>query len=677
MSLSLLAPGALVLAVLVGLPIVAHLTKQRPTDRVAFGAMLLVRRLVKRLRRRRSLKDLLLMVLRVLAVLLAVLAATAPRLSWQGDVPEFGGSGRVVLVVDTSMSMALLDGGGTLLARATADAARRVQDMPDGSRVGLVAFDRTSRALTPELTDDKGRVLAALATLEPSIHGGDLRAALLDARRLLGGEAGEIVLFSDEAGPVMIPAASEELARIIESGSAVVPAPVLANPPRNLAVVQATYGDGIEGGQLTFRVHNYGPDRLEVPCEVTLPDGAQIPVFVDVPPDGEAEARVTVPREAKGGVGEVHCDDPDLKSDDRRWFHLPQVGASRVLVVDGDPGDTPTRSEVYFLERALAPWGGAKAGVTPDIVSPNGLTALDPGTHKLVVLANVSDPRPFGPAMRDFVRKGGSVVLGVGDNVTADRYNVALGGVLPSAFRKSVALADRAEPPVMLELPDTSFDLFTPFSRGGRTSFTRVGAWRVMSLEPYADGGDVTTLLRYRGGVPALVERRVGKGRVIVWTSTFDYAWTNLPLEAAFMPLMQRLSAYLGGESGGGVVRLDALVGDRVQVPLEEGVHDAVVVGPKGVPARSHVEGSHVVFEPDEPGAYAVQITDGPVTAWVAVNVDAVESDVRRIHSVAATEAELDPELFTRHEPLAGKALAAAFGLMVLSAFLALVGGLP
>ena len=54
MSLGLQLPWALLLGGLVVLPVIAHLTRQRPTDRVAYGAMMLLERLVKRLRRRRS-----------------------------------------------------------------------------------------------------------------------------------------------------------------------------------------------------------------------------------------------------------------------------------------------------------------------------------------------------------------------------------------------------------------------------------------------------------------------------------------------------------------------------------------------------------------------------------------------------------------------------------------------
>jgi hypothetical protein len=674
LSLSLLAPASLALLALGILPVLAHLTRQRPTERVAFGAMLLIQRLVKRLRRRRTLKDRLLLLLRALAVLLLALAAAGPQLLTPGDIPEYGGSGRVVLVVDRSMSMRLIDGGASLLSRARGLASKRVSSLPPGTKVGLITYADEAEPLTTELIDDHERVSNLIARIEPSRGSSNLKDALLEARRMLEGEPGEVLLFTDEAGPTMVPSANEELARLVDAGSAVLPQVVHAEPPRNVAVVRATYGDGLEGGQVVVRLVNYGPDPLEVPCEVELPDGARIPVFVDLPPEGEAEARVTIPREALGGVGEVHCDDPDLPGDDRRYFHLPRVGASRVLVVDGDPGDTPTASEVYFLERALAPWGGVKSGVTPDVISPAGLSALDPDEHRVVFLANVSDPRPVGAHLRDFVRRGGALVISAGDNVTADRYNAALGPLLPSPLRKPRSLADRAEDPVPLRLPDLDLELFSPFSRAGRGGFTRIGAWRVLTFTPYTDGGDVRTLLSFEGGAPALVERTFGSGRVLVWTSSMDLAWSNLPLQATFMPLIQRMVETLGAGGSSRVGRVDALLGTQVRVPLEDIDGALEVRGPTGL-VRSTVEGSSVVFSPEEPGGYEVALAGGPSVAWVAVNVDGAESDVRRSHSVAEAESELDPELFVRRTDLGSPALALGLLLALGSALLAVLGG--
>ena len=72
MSLSFAAVGLLALGVLGLGPVLAHLARQTPVDRKAFGAMMLVERLVRRLRRQRRIRDPWLLLLRILAVLAVV-----------------------------------------------------------------------------------------------------------------------------------------------------------------------------------------------------------------------------------------------------------------------------------------------------------------------------------------------------------------------------------------------------------------------------------------------------------------------------------------------------------------------------------------------------------------------------------------------------------------------------
>lgn len=675
MGLSLLAPLGLLVAGLVALPIAAHMARQVPRDRRAFGAMLLLERVVKRLRRRRRVKDPWLLLLRALAVLALALAAAGPELTYPGGVPEFGGSGRVVVVMDRSLSMSAVKTGATALQEARERALELVRGLPDGVQVGLVVYDAQAVAVTSELTTDRARVIAALAGLQPSWGTSNLRGGLLEARRLLAGEPGEVVLFSDEAGPAQVPDAMPEIEALLALGGSIVPESVASDPPRNVSIASARYGDGLEGGQVTVRLMNYGPDPIEVPCEVTLPDGASIPIFADLPPEGATEERITVPSEASGGVGQVTCADPDLPADDARYFHLPQVGASRVLVIDGDPGDTPTRSEVYFLERALAPWGGVKSGVTIDVTSPIGLSELAPETHRVVFLANVPDPRPFGPRLTEFVRQGGSLVISGGDNVTAERYNAALEGILPARIRATRALADRDEGGIPAALPDLDEEMFRPFRRGGREGFLRVRAHTALTLEPFEESDDVRVLLSWGNGMPALIERKVGRGRVLLYTSTFDLGWGNLPLQAVFMPLVQRLVGYLGGEAGAGAARFDGVVGQQVAVPLPDLVVDPQVLGPGGEAVRSRLDGRRLVFTPTEPGAYELALQSAPPLAWVAVNVPAEESDVRSYDTVVAAERAIAPDLLTRRVDLARPAWAGVMLLLLAQGVLSLARG--
>ena len=75
---------------------------------------------------------------------------------------------------------------------------------------------------------------------------------------------------------------------------------------------------------------------------------------------------------------------------------------------------------------------------------------------------------------------------------------------------------------------------------------------------------------------------------------------------------------------------------------------DPVVLGPDGNEVVSSFEGSNVVFSPERPGAYELHLESAPPLAWVAVNTDRTESDVRIYDSVAEVEAEMYPEPFQR-----------------------------
>ena len=250
------------------------------------------------------------------------------------------------------------------------------------------------------------------------------------------------------------------------------------------------------------------------------------------------------------------------------------------------------------------------------------------------------------------VRRGGGLVLGMGGNVTADRINGPLGALLPSPLRRPVAVAVVGEVGVPIALPDAQGSLFRAFQRGGRLEFGRGHVRQLYGLEPYEETDEVKTWMRLEGGLPLLVERRVGRGSVLLFASTFDLGWSDFPLQAAFMPWVQSLVQYLGGEAGGGQNRQTGLVSERVSVPLVDTALGITVRGPLGaVPAQ--VRNGAVHFVPTSSGAYVVETPGAPPLGWVAVNTDPAESDVRRTARLIESMADVDPEHFMLRTPLA------------------------
>ncbi|MEN9785542.1 MAG: hypothetical protein RLZZ299_806 [Pseudomonadota bacterium] len=675
MNVGLLAPAALAGAVLLAVTVAAHLQRRPPRDTRPFGAMLLLARMTQRTQRRTQVHDRLLMALRLLALALLVLAAARPELRRREAPATVGGTGRVIVVLDTSLSMDAREGGDPVFARARTQAAAELRALPATVQVAVVTAGSPA-ATVVGWTADAHLAASHVESLERGDVATDLRGALVAARTLLEGRPGEILLYTDEAGPGLVEACAADLARLLELGSAVLPRRVRPAAVRNVAPVAAEYGDGLEGGTVRVTLANWGDTAREVTTTVRLPDGAHMTAFVEVPGadasgPGTAEEAFTVPRQATGGVARVEVDDPDLPADNARAFHLPQVGASRVLVVDGDPGSSPTRSEVYFLERALAPAGGA--GPAVDVVPASGLGRLDPARHRVVFAANVADPGPYAPSLLDFVRRGGGLVLAMGDNVTAARWNAALSALLPAPLRTPRDLFDAAraeDPGVPLLDPDASAsELLRPFARGG--TFGRVHARRVMTLEPFAtEGPDAPEVpLRWEGGLPALVARQVGTGRVLLWTSTLDLGWTNLPVQSVYMPLVQRLTAVLGGQASGVRARADGIVGESVTVELPGEVADVEVASPAGALVPSERDARRVRFVPSAPGAWSVRDSDGEVFAWVAVNTPPPESDVRAGAGWVEAQARIAPERMVRRWPLAPWAWVAGAGVLLMAAW--------
>ncbi|MSP55618.1 MAG: VWA domain-containing protein [Myxococcales bacterium] len=675
MSFSFLAPAALGLLALALGPVVAHLTRQAIREERTFGATLLLERMRSRLERRRRLADRLLLLLRLSALILILLAITRPELTWPETRSDIGGTGRVIVVLDTSMSMdqrisglaGSPDVGRTAFEAARAAATSTLTALPAGTRVAavLTAPPLVVSGWSVGAEGDGAGLAAVLETVSRADSEGDLHGALVLARGLMGGEPAEVVIFTDEAGPGQVAACDQDLERIIAVGGAVVPRVFRPESPENVAIGDAAYGEGMEGGAITVSLLSFGEVEREVTTTLTLPGGQTLTSFVAVPgavelQPGAAEVRFTVPRQAEGGIATITVDDSSLPADNVRSFHLPRIGASRVLVIDGDPGSTPTRSETYFLERALTPSGLGRAAT--DVVGPAGIDTLDPRIHRVVWMANVPDPAPLVPRLGEFVRKGGGLVIGMGENVTPERYNTAMGALLPLPLRRVRDLDEGGEG--LVEGEPSS--LLAPF-RSAPGAFSKVRTRRVMTLEAQPPGPAApVVVLKWSGGIPALVHGKVGGGSVLLWTGTLDLGWGNLPVEAVFPAMVTRLTAVLGGETGGGGAALNAVVGESVQVPVAIDAPELEVVGPDRKLRSAERSAGVVAFKPDVAGAWRVWsgAGEGSEVALIAVNTPPMESDVRHAESLAARQAALAPDRLLVHLDLA-RWLAVAGGLLI------------
>jgi hypothetical protein len=660
-----LAPSLLLGLAAAILPWIIHRIGRRRARPVRFAAMELLLRAEREVSARRRLRDVALLAVRTAVAAALPLLFARPFADVRSDLPAVTGrSQSAVVILDDSASMRRTPhGGDALFERARGRARAIIEHLSPDSEVALVLAAEGSAAPIAELSSDRPRVFAALAGAAPTARRADFAAALKRAGQILTGSPRAdrlIYVVSDmqrsgweDVAPSTVPQGLEVVVLDVSGGDAW----------DNRAVVglsaEPAPEEGVQGIAVVAEIANFGGSDVHGLGVTLWLDGNEVARgSVDVPAHGRARKRF-VHNVATGGAHQaaVAIDTDDFPLDDRRACRVEASRGLRVLIVDGDPRTVRTEDETFFLEAALRA-GGSNFSITT--VLPDDLGTRDLSPFGSVFLANVNRVSDaVAAALVQYVEHGGGLFISVGDRVDADAWNANMRGVLPQplGLKRSAAAPPGAaaegetvdlRPAERLAPIDRRHPLLSAFPAKGE-GLTSARFFQYMLLAPVADAPGRRVVLRYESGAPALVDAEIGRGRVLLLTTTADREWTDLPIRPGFLPLVQEAGRYLAGAPSGDATSA-LLVGEKREIEL--GVEDrrVEVVKPngesrwlspaaRGSDTRARRQGpSPVVFdETDEPGLYRVRsaradgsVSDRPDAAFV-VTLDERESDPARL----------------------------------------------
>jgi len=235
----------------------------------------------------------------------------------------------------------------------------------------------------------------------------------------------------------------------------------------------------------------------------------------------------------------VSVDDPSgYPADNSRYVLLDPAPRSTVLVIT----TTGAGGSGFYLTRALsaaADDAEAAAPIDPKLLGGSAFSAMAPEDlsryRAIVLLSTRGLDRRARDIMNGFVTRGGGLFIAASADVEP--------AVLSTIFDWPSALGATAGPEdVALSATDLRHPIFRPFgalaANLGQVRFSR--AWRVR-----ADGWDVAA--RFTDGSPALLERREGQGRIVLFTSDVDRRWNEFPLNPSFVPFAVETVRYVSG----------------------------------------------------------------------------------------------------------------------------------
>lgn len=662
--MSFLTPAFFVGLLAIGIPILIHLTQKEKKTIIDFPSLMFLRKIPYTSVRRRSIRDIWLLLLRIAALLLMVLAFSRPWFSSASIAASLPGSTReVVVLLDRSASM----GYGDRWTRAQAEAKKVIDGLSGQDRATLVQFGSSAEE-SVRATPDRVRLSQAVDAAKVGAQATRFGPALRLAQSILAQSAmprREVVLISDFQ---KIGWEKQEDIHLPE-GATLTPVSIGGNETADVAVTSVTFVRNQFSGQdrvvATAGVVNRGAKpvadlsiSLDIDGHVVdtkkisvVANGTTSVAFAEFTvADTNVRGKLTLGAPAAAGAD-------NWTADNAFFFVLSPGRPVSVLIVQRDQAD---RDASLYLATALGIGESPKFEV--ETIAASKLSGAQVEKRAVVILNDVAVlPTGGADVLKRFVERGGGLLVGAAENAkwSESEQTALMPGILGAAV-------DRPSGRVgALGYLDYSHPVFEVFRTPRAGSFSGVHFFRYRTLDPKTN----RVLARFDDGAAAMVERKIGGGRVIAWTTSLDNSWNDLAVKPAFLPFMRQLGSFLSAfqnadawQSAGRALDLtsrvqaasaisgeiasaaraagQAVAGDTKaagEAAASRKTIDGIVSTPSGERVSLTDNGRPAFVELGEQGFYTVRLTgehDSAKPLTVAVNIDPAETDLTAMDPV-------------------------------------------
>ncbi|MFL2546076.1 MAG: BatA domain-containing protein [Candidatus Rariloculaceae bacterium] len=598
--MTLLAPAFLFGLLAIGVPLWLHRLSSENPNRQPFSSVMFLEPGEPRRVLAKKLQYLLLLALRIGILMLVAFAFARPALQGAAQTILGETASLQVIVMDVSASL----GYGDRWDRAQDAADDIINDLEASDLGQLVAAGRLTRVMDDPSLDRVG-LRQALNTLEPELF-------RIDYGQLVSGLDG--------------------IVRGVE-----IPVVVHLVTDLQRSSLPARFADLSPQVPLELRIHDISaPGETNTSVDGLAWTAASTEVAVGIRGYGTTESQATVVLELNGA--EVARQQTTVPADAATQLSFDglelEVGANRVRVFL-----TPNDELAVDDERSLV--------VRQPVPRPLLLVAGDPRGRDVLFISAAIDTLPelafeieqIAPgALADTTLADYPIVV-VGDGgALAEQDSEQLREYVESGGALLMALGPRAAGLDEVPVTEHDFQAVSQFA-GADTEYAAVGSLdrthpalsnvdelrsarfsRYHGVEPAPGDG---VLVALDDGTPLLIEHNFGDGRALVFTSSLDREWNDLPVQPVFVPFLAELSTYL---TGGLALSSESSLGSTLS-PRVAGLAGGQIFDPQGDKALGLAgagSGDDVLL--DQTGFY--EIVGAGRMELVAVNVDPRESDL-------------------------------------------------
>ena len=608
------------------IPIAIHLIRREKPPKVMFSTIRFLKKTSKKLILFQHLSQILLLLLRSAVIVLLVMAFARPLINQSMARLLDADPQSAVILLDLSMSMRYGDNFG----RAKEEAIVLLDQMSQGDEVALVGFSDSAQILS-ELNADLDSVRSSVNGITEAGFGVtrylpnlQLADQILEESRY---ENRAIYLVSDFQEADL---GTFEDDWKLAPGTAFFGIDVGAEASSNLTLTdvrspEQLLEDSAEE-DILVRVRSTGTSYLAQGEVSLIVDGQMVDrAPVDLGDRSEEVITFSTAFESEGAhTGEIRLTGDDFEDDNSYFFTVEVLPKIRVLTVNGEASDNWFDDEGHWFSLAVA--SAAESPFELETLTPDDVNDAALRRNDVVVLLNVGSlDNQQTSIIVDYVKNGGALLIAPGDRVNPDLFNVQFQEITPAALAEQETVDDYS---VIADF-DRRHPIMRPLETDWSARFER--HWR---LVPNAEANVV---MQFDNSDPALMEREIGEGRVILFASAMDLEWNNLPLQGLFLPFIHGTLRHLVQPE---LKQRAYSIGDTFSVDISDEANLVTAQNPRG--EEIIFANQDYVVEAALPGFIEANV-DGESMLF-AINPDPEESNLSRTPAEDLFDSIINPD---------------------------------
>lgn len=606
--MSLIAPLFLLGLGLLTLPFWLHRLQTDDPVRETFASTMFLEQSQKRVRVRKQLQHLLLLLLRLLFLVLLVFAFAQPVLRLDNLIGAQTDNRFHLIVVDTTASVS----ASSVIDDIRGQARDIVSVADQGELLQLFSFGPTLSAET-EVTTSKSELNAAVENLESrDVNGGlgDLMTALsrLDWSQPLEYEVHLLSDFQKTSLP-------DRYADLIPD------LPANAQISFNLHPVSSAeqgnwFIESVREEDQGLRINIRGLQTSEETLDLSLQIGDSSESRHQLLVSESGWGSLFLPNityEAGFNAVSVRILNNDaLTSDNNFYLVVDRSPAEPVLLLTANP----FAPAANYLSAVMSSVGKDISNQRRYRVEATSLSEFDVRTlerYSWVIVDDIGSlSSVFADSLNQYLDSGGALFAATGDQT----FNLT---ELPISGHQLLANDLSAESQLQrVSRIDQSHRMLT-----GLEGWSEIGFSRSVNLELQSEDNVLVTL---ENGTPLLIERQLAQGKFVLFTSSLDNQWNNLPIKPLYVSLMAQAASYLSDANsldlqqyGGDLFSLQDISGGAGQL-IDPSGGAVLELGNTSQP------GAHTL---DQTGFYQIFTLTGE--SLVGVNIHPSETDLSQL----------------------------------------------